>query len=160
MILNQVQPFHRSMLQEVLDTFDLQYLVDKDGDFVVLMRQEGLSGLAILHFVVSGVQGEVLSIMAQVENLPPFPEQELLEKANAWNAEYRWPRAFVKEGRLYLDFHVDLEAGIHPGLLRDMVGRVVAGVGQFMAWMEGKDLGGLFLRLLGSFNPGQESLEC
>ncbi|ADH65177.1 hypothetical protein Mesil_3365 (plasmid) [Allomeiothermus silvanus DSM 9946] len=160
MILNQVQPFNRSMLQEVLDTFDLHYLVDKDGDFVVLMRQEGLSGLAILHFVVSGVQGEVFSIVAQVENLPPFPEQELLEKANAWNAGYRWPRAFVKGGRVYLDFHLDLEAGIHPGLLRDMVGRVVAGVGQFVAWMEGKDLGGLFLQLLGSFNSAEESLEC
>lgn len=159
MILNQVQPFNRLMLQEVLDTFDLHYLVDKDGDFVALMRQEGLSGLVILHFVVLGVQGEVFSIMARVENLPPFPEQELLEKANAWNAKHRWPRAFVKGGRVYLDFHVDLEAGIHPGLLRDMVGRVVAGVGQFVAWMEGKDLGGLFLQLLGSFNPAEESLE-
>jgi hypothetical protein len=160
MILNQVQPFHRSMLQEVLDTFDLHYLVDKDGDFVVLMRQEGLSGLAILHFVVSGVRGEVFSIMAHLENLPPFPEQALLHKVNAWNVKHRWPRAFVKGGRVYLDFHVDLEAGIHPGLLRDMVGRVVAGVGQFVAWMEGKDLGELFLHLLGSFNPGEESLEC
>jgi len=160
MILNQVQPFNRSMLQGVLDTFDLHYLMDKDGDCVVLMRQEGLSGLVILHCVVSGLQGEVFSMMAQVENLPPFAEQELLEKANAWNAERRWPRAFVKGGRVYLDFHVDLGAGIHPGLLRDMVGRVVAGVGQFVAWMEGKDLGELFLQLLGSFNPVEESLEC
>ncbi|MGC8876863.1 hypothetical protein [Thermus sp.] len=50
--------------------------------------------------------------------------------------ERRWPRAFVRKGKLHLDYHWDLEQGIHPGLLRDLLLGVIMGTGMFLLWLE------------------------
>ncbi len=62
---------------------------------------------------------------------------EALGKANEWNATRRWPRAFVKDGHFFLDFHLDLEKGVHKELLKDVVATVLAGVSQFLLWLGG-----------------------
>ncbi len=45
----------------------------------------------------------------------------------------------MRKGKLHLDYHWDLEQGIHPGLLRDLLLGVIMGTGMFLLWLEGME---------------------
>jgi hypothetical protein len=38
-----------------------------------------------------------------------------------------------------LDFHLDLEKGVHRELLKDIILTLLAGISQFLVWLEGRD---------------------
>jgi len=134
-----VEPISRALLQGVLEETDLKYMVDKDGDFVLLIGDEKARATAIVVIALQGPRKQILTVMARVENTPSLSRADWLEKVNLWNAKKRWPRAFLAGDRLTLDFHLNLEKGVHRELLKDIILTVLAGISQFLVWIEGRD---------------------
>ncbi|MGC8905248.1 YbjN domain-containing protein [Thermus sp.] len=132
----QIRPLTQEYVRETLKGFGLTVLTDPDGDSLVILGDERLQAHALMIFAVD--RGKVLSYLGQVENVF-LDENTALLKANQWNDERRWPRAFVRKGKLHLDYHWDLEQGIHPGLLRDLLLGVIMGTGKFLLWLEGME---------------------
>ena len=133
MTQTQIRPLTQEYVRETLKDFGLKVLTDPDGDSLVLLGDERVQARVFMIFAVD--RGKVLSYMGQVENVF-LDENTALLKANEWNDEHRWPRAFVRKGKLHLDYHWDLEQGIHPGLLRDLLFSVIMGTTQFLLWLE------------------------
>ena len=129
-----IRPLTREYVRETLTGLGLKVLTDPDGDALVILGNERARGVVFMVFAVNA-KG-VLSYVGQVQNVS-LDEGEALSRANAWNSERRWPRAFVRKGKLYLDYHWDLEQGVHPQLLRDLLLAVIAGTDQFLRWLEG-----------------------
>lgn len=130
-----IQPLTREHVREILEGLDLKVLTDPDGDPMVILADERVKALAFAAFAVS--PGQVLSYMAQVQGAPNWTEEEALRRVNAWNAERRWPRAFLRGGKIHLDYHWALEEGVHPALLRDLLFNTLAGTVQFLLWLDG-----------------------
>lgn len=132
----QIRPLTQEYVRETLKSFGLKVLTDPDGDSLVILGNERVQAHALMIFAVD--RGKVLSYMGQVENVF-LDENTALLKANEWNDKRRWPRAFVRKGKLHLDYHWDLEQGIHPELLRDLLLSVIMGTGKFLLWLEGME---------------------
>lgn len=135
--MDGIGPLSRQRVGEVLRELGLRFLTDADGDFVLLCKEDAANSMAMVMVSVQGSEDEILAIQAMVQNAPPLSSGEALGKANEWNATRRWPRAFVKDGHFFLDFHLDLEKGVHKELLKDVVATVLAGVSQFLLWLGG-----------------------
>lgn len=131
-----IRPLSREYVRETLREFGLNVLTDSDGDLLVILADKRVRGKAFMAFTVG--PGGVLGYIGQVQSVP-LDEATALLKANEWNARRRWPRAFVRDGELYLDYHWDLEHGIHPGLLRDLLLSVISGTAHFLLWLEGME---------------------
>jgi len=129
-----IRPLTREYVRETLTGLGLKVLTDPDGDALVILGNERARGVAFMVFAVD--HKGVLSYIGQVQNVS-LDEGRALIKANTWNSERRWPRAFVRKGKLYLDYHWDLEQGVHPQLLKDLLVSAIAGTHQFLLWLEG-----------------------
>lgn len=130
-----IRPLTREYVRQILEGLGLKVLTDPDGDPMVILADERVRTIAFAAFEVSS--GQVLGYIAQVQGAPDWTEEEALRRVNAWNAERRWPRAFLREGKIHLDYHWDLEEGIHPALLRDLLFNALAGTVQFLLWLDG-----------------------
>ncbi|RMH55861.1 MAG: hypothetical protein D6684_06575 [Deinococcus-Thermus bacterium] len=107
----------------------LRPFLDPDGDSVLILQSPQGEAMAL---VVVGWQKEVLVVQARVEGL----EGVSTLQTNAWNAQRRWPRAWVQEGRVHLDFQVLLWGDLGRGLLASILLPVIAAIGEFLEWIE------------------------
>ncbi|KHG64367.1 hypothetical protein QT17_12750 [Thermus sp. 2.9] len=103
--------------------------LDPEGNTVLLFKESGGEALALVGV---GWQSEeaILVLQARVEGLGEFSPS----LANAWNAAKRWPRAWVREGGVVLDFQVFLPGEVDVELLGSLLLPVLAGVGEFLSW--------------------------
>jgi hypothetical protein len=142
-----VVPLTRELVREFLEERGLNYMVDKDGDFVVLFKTPYPQHL-VASFILDGRQKEVLQILIRVIPSPSMEEAEALRLVNAWNAEKRWPRAFYREGGLYLDWSKDWERGVTPAILARTCDQVLVGAFLFVEKLNGGDPASALLRAL------------
>jgi len=136
----EVVPLTRELVREYLEEEDFRYLVDRDGDFLVILKTPYPQKLFAL-FAVTGRKGEILQILIHVDPSPPMEEAEALRLVNAWNSEKRWPRAFYKDGVFYLDWNEDWETGVTPAILAHTCDRVLQGAHLFLEELNGEGRG-------------------
>jgi hypothetical protein len=133
----EVVPFTRDLVKEFLEEADLKYLVDRDGDFVVFFDTPYPQRL-LVQFILGGSKKEILQIAIRVDPSPPMEETEALKLVNSWNLRKRWPRAFYKGGKFYLDWSEDWETGVTPAILANTCLRVLAGANLFVDELNGQ----------------------
>jgi hypothetical protein len=143
----EVVPLTHELVREFLEERKLNYMVDKDGDFVVIFETPYPQHL-FTSFILDGPQKQVLQILIRVAPTPPIGEVEALRLVNAWNAEKRWPRAFYRDQDLYLDWSEDWEVGVTPAILAHTCDQVIVGAHLFLEKLNGEDLASAFLRML------------
>jgi len=143
----EVVPLTHELVREFLEERRLNYMVDKDGDFVVLFETPYPQHL-VASFILDGHQKEVLQILIRVVPAPSVGEVEILRLVNAWNAEKRWPRAFYRDGDLFLDWSEDWEFGVTPAILARTCDQVIVGAHLFLEKLNGQDLVSAILRAL------------
>jgi hypothetical protein len=143
----EVVPLTHELVREFLEERKLNYMVDKDGDFVVLFETPYPQHL-VASFILDGRQKEVLQILIRVVPAPSMGEVEALKLVNGWNAEKRWPRAFYRDGDLYLDWSEDWEYGVTPAILARTCDQVLVGAHLFLERLNGQDLASVLLRML------------
>ena len=145
----EVVPLTRELVREYLEERRLNYTVDKDGDFVVLLQTPYPQWL-VINLILDGPQNEVLQILIQVVPTPSMGEAEALKLVNAWNAHKRWPRALYRSGNLYPDRSEDREFGVTPATLARTCDQVIVGAHLFLEKLNGESLVGALLRALRS----------
>ncbi|HAZ64432.1 MAG TPA: hypothetical protein DCZ72_12610 [Armatimonadetes bacterium] len=134
-----VERFSLRMVQAALDANGWQYEVDDDGDYRVGFANEDIQ--VAVYPMVRGNDNDLLSLMATSPLYWSDTERNpLIEACNEWNAERRWPTAYLmadSDGdlRISLDWHVDLSPGVHHELLLDMINTFVATAMGFWEWM-------------------------
>jgi len=139
MLQGVVEPISRTLIQGILEEMDVKYMVDKDGDFVFFFKDEMARATAIVMISLQGPREQILTVMARVENTPSLSRADWLEKVNLWNAKKRWPRALLAGDHLTLDFHLNLDKGVHRELLKDIIFTLLGGITQFLVWLEGRN---------------------
>ena len=78
---------------------------DSEGDPKISGRMQGVRYTVFFYDCKEGA--ECLSIQLSTGYVDPFT----VEKANAWNAKYRWVKAYEKEGSNFR-MDVDFEGGV------------------------------------------------
>lgn len=151
----EVVPLTRGLVKEFLEEKNLKYLVDGDGDFVVIFETPHPQGLFV-QFILGGLKTEILQIAIHVAPSPPMEETEALKLVNSWNLRRRWPRAFYKGGEFYLDWSEDWETGVAPAILAHTCDRVLVGACLFLEELNGQGQG-LLGALLKALFKGREN---
>uniref|UniRef100_A0A7C5RE15 YbjN domain-containing protein n=1 Tax=Thermus caliditerrae TaxID=1330700 RepID=A0A7C5RE15_9DEIN len=147
----QMEPLSQERIDRHLKRMGLKVLKNpEDGQSLVLLKED-TRATALVVVAAEGSDSHILSVIAKIENVPPLGTEELLKRANDWNNEHRWPRAFVGEGGLYADFHVDLEKGVSEEQLRNFLLTAFLSLSRLLRWLEGMGEPDLvqLLRLLG-----------
>ncbi|WP_053043517.1 type III secretion system chaperone family protein [Thermus filiformis] len=135
-----IRPFDRERIGEALRAAGISFFRGEEGQFLVLVGSRMTPYSAVVTLSAEGVDGDVLAVRALVRGVVGLSREEALEKANAWNKGRRWPRAYVDDdGDLMLDFHLDMEEGIHTPFLARTVQTVLTGVELFTLWLDGKE---------------------
>ena len=139
-----VQPFTREMIKHYLQSREMKYLTDSDGDFQLGFEVSEITGCRLTIYL--WVQGKDLNIYAiKVRTSRDIPEADwgrVTYVCNRWNAEHRWPKAFldVREvegagsGDIVLEQHLDLGPGIHQELFDDLTNTILAAAVSFWVW--------------------------
>jgi hypothetical protein len=133
----EVVPLTRDLVKEFLEEQNLPYLVDRDGDFVVIFDTPYPQRL-LVHFLLDGLKKELLQINIRVIPSPPMEETEALKLVNSWNSTKIWPRAFYKGGEFYLDWTEDWETGVTPAILATTCLRILVGAEVFLEELNGQ----------------------
>jgi hypothetical protein len=121
--------FDDSMIETCLKAFNVRYLKDSDGDYVVQFAYSDDKKCELqLYLIRQGQKHEVLT--ARVSTDAQIPAAEMgaaLYFCNSWNREKLWPKTYVvynegnDYGRIECDMCIDLEQGIHQELFDDFV---------------------------------------
>jgi hypothetical protein len=133
-----VQEFDRKMVKSFLESADLHYLTDSDGDFRIdLPADDDVKCDLEVWLLISDEQEEILSIMIRSDKRIPRQEQgRALLLCNTWNADNYWPTAYLdtEEGSIVLDRAIDFEKGVHQELLDDFVLGTIGTAMTFWQW--------------------------
>jgi hypothetical protein len=135
----EVVPFTRDLVKEFLEEAGMEYFVDRDGDFMVILDTPYPQRLFV-RFILGGSKKEVLQISIHVNPSPSMEETEALKLVNSWNSITRWPKAFYKGGNFYLDWGEYWETGVTPAILAYTCLKVIAGAELFVDVLNGQDL--------------------
>jgi len=127
----EVVPLTLDLVKEFLEEKDLKYLVDEDGDLVLIFKTPYPQNL-FAHFVLGKLQEGILQILIRVAPSPPIEETEALKLVNTWNSTKRWPKAFYRDGDFYLEWSEDWETGVTPAILAHTCDRVLVGAHLFL----------------------------
>lgn len=125
-----VKDFNHDMIEGYLKAKDLNYLRDRDGDFVVQFGGSSKTGCNLeLMIQVEGSHKQILVV--RIIGQRPIPKSDwgrVVMLCNDWNRKSRWPKAFLyyegpnaAEGKIMLEEQIDLGTGIHQELLNDFI---------------------------------------
>jgi hypothetical protein len=127
-------------ITSALKGFDLHYLVDEDGDVMASFSTE--AGVCQMWFIV-GQQGDLdcQSILDRTIESDQCPR--VLSMLNAWNRDYRMPKAFLRcddngRGRIVSQQSFPLASGVDDELLLNLLGVTIVVNGQFVSWIAGE----------------------
>ncbi len=130
--MQTIETFNREMIRRYLEERNVNFLTDRDGDFVVFFETEpGLPDLMV-HFMVGGLFEEILSVRAKLMPTPPLNGEVCLNLVNNWNVERRWPKAVYRQGEIGLEWDIDLERGVHYPLLAHLCDILMVATHQFL----------------------------
>jgi hypothetical protein len=129
-------------LAEMLERLDIRYLTDGDGSLLALWERH-----AVL-FTLEGPTDEILVMRVRPHaTVPPDWAERSYQVVNEWNHTRRFYKAYVGDptdrGQLpiYAEIQVPLLAGVHDGLLLELIDCAAAVAMSFVDWLH--DEGGL-----------------
>jgi hypothetical protein len=139
-----VRKFDQDMIKKYLKAFNLKYLIDSDGDFLVQFSYTDEWGTALkVYLILAGTQKDVYAIKVYSDTrIPKKDWSRALDLCNTWNKEKRWPKACLHvdnpatdtSGMIVVEQHIDLEKGIHQELFNDYTSTILMGAFQFWEW--------------------------
>lgn len=140
----QIKPLSQERIGRALRALGInKMMVDEKLGFLFIWGKHPSSNL--LALVTVGMKGAeqgnpVLAVLGRIIGLAPTDPNELLARANEWNKSMPWPRAYVVEGKLWVDYRVDLKEGVSESQLRNFLETFFASLSLFFTWIEGEDV--------------------
>jgi hypothetical protein len=141
-----VEQFGHSMIETFLDESELQYLRDRDGDFVVEFGyDEEILGHPRFLLAVTGDDSEQYCLRGDTMRRIVRPDWDrMLRLCNEWNALYKMPKVYFEvddpntstTGRVVCEQWLNLESGVHQELVNQMTGTFFSACFGFWRWME------------------------
>lgn len=132
-----IKPLEQATVREALQDLGFTPSCEEEGVFKMGLRVQAAKAYALTFFSLEGRKNGVLVVRARILDMPPKDGRELLELANAWNRNHRWPRASVVGEELALDHQLDVTEGITLKQLRRFLYVVIQGMAAFLEWLEG-----------------------
>lgn len=140
-----VKQFDRSMIENYLKKKDLNFLRDRDGDFIVnFSYDEDIGCETSVFFMVAGDKNNIYTVQVLPDKVIPKSQWgNALMLCNTWNKERRWPKVFLNienlendtTAKIFLQENIDLGEGIHQELLDDYTETVLVAAIEFLKWM-------------------------
>jgi tetratricopeptide (TPR) repeat protein len=130
-----VYRFERELIKTYLKKNEMKYLQDSEGDFVLKFDYDPQINCELtVYLMVSGKNQNIYSISIRSnKRIPREKWNDAFFICNQWNLHSRWPSAFFvirneedKYGFIVLEYHLDLEAGIHQQLLDNITSEMIA----------------------------------
>ncbi len=141
-----IEPFGRTMIETFLEESELQFLRDRDGDFVVEFGyDEEIQGHPRFLFATSGDDQEQFCMRGDTMRRIPRPDWDrLLRLCNEWNALYKMPKVYFEvddpntstTGRVVCEQWLNLEPGIHQELVSHLTSTFFSACFSFWRWLE------------------------
>ena len=143
-----VQKFDRTMIEKFMQSHQLRYLVDSDGNYILEIDYTEKMGCAIKNFLsIDGVNKDVYRIISVSDRRIAKGEWgKAVLLCNTWNMERLYQKAYLRIrdndtfGTIVLENSLDLEQGIHQELLDDFTMITLSGAIVFWEWTH-KDRG-------------------
>jgi uncharacterized Zn-finger protein len=144
--MGYVEPFSQAMIEAFLDDDGLNYLRDRDGDFIVQFGyDEEIEGHPRFLLAVSGDDQEQYCLRGDTfQRIPRSDWDRMLRLCNEWNALYKMPKVYLEiddpntstTGRVVGEQWIDLEAGVHQELVNQLTGTFFSACFGFWRWLK------------------------
>jgi uncharacterized Zn-finger protein len=144
-----VEKFGHAMIEAFLDDGELQYLRDRDGDFVVEFGyDEEISGHPRFLLAISGDDGEQYCMRGDaLRRVQRADWDRTLRLCNEWNSLYKMPKVYFDvddpnastTGRVVCEQWLNLEPGIHQELFNQLTNTFFSSCFGFWRWLERQD---------------------
>jgi hypothetical protein len=144
-----VESFGRSLIEAFLDDGDLEYLRDRDGDFVVEFGyDEEISGHPRFLLAASGDDDEQYCMRGDtMRRIPRTDWDRMLRLCNEWNSLYKMPKVYFEvddpntstTGRIVCEQWLNLESGVHQELVNQLTRTFFSACFGFWRWLEQQD---------------------
>jgi hypothetical protein len=140
------ESFSHSMIEAFLEEDGLQYLRDRDGDFIVQFGyDEEIEGHPRFLLAASGEDQEQFCLRGDtLKRIPRSDWDRMLRLCNEWNAHYKMPKVYLEvddpnadaTGRIVCEQWIDLEPGIHQELVNHLTGTFFSACFGFWRWLD------------------------
>jgi hypothetical protein len=154
-----VEGFDHSMIEAFLEDGQLQYLRDRDGDFIVEFGYDDeIAGHPRFLLAAAGEEKDQYCLRGDtLRRIPRADWDRVLRLCNEWNAEYKMPKVYFEvedpntstTGRIVCEQWLNLQAGIHQELLNQLTSTFFSACFSFWRWWERQDA----LQSLGDPDP-------
>ena len=141
-----VEAFSHAMIETFLDEDGLQYLRDRDGDFVVQFGyDEEVDGHPRFLLAIAGDAEEQYCLRGDtLRRIPRSDWDRLIRLCNEWNAHYKMPKVYFEvddpnastTGRVVCEQWIDLEMGVHQQLVNHLTSTFFSSCFGFWRWLE------------------------
>ncbi|WP_422926727.1 YbjN domain-containing protein [Singulisphaera sp. PoT] len=144
-----VESFGRSMIEAFLEENELQFLRDRDGDFVVEFGyDEEISGHPRFLLAASGDDDEQYCLRGEsMRRVPRIDWDRVLHLCNEWNSLYKMPKVYLEiddpntstSGRVVCEQWLNLESGVHQEFVNEVTKTFFSACFGFWRWLERQD---------------------
>jgi Putative bacterial sensory transduction regulator len=144
-----IRPFDRDMIKVHLDSREMQYDVDDDGDFQFGVKVNEEDELTLAIFLgAEGTNEDILVVRAiAMAAIPREMWMPVMSACNQWNLERRYPKAYLAvggdpslpetQGEVHLEGQYPLGAGVTQPLVDDLISETVSSSLAYWQWMPG-----------------------
>jgi hypothetical protein len=147
--IGYVESFGRSMIEAFLEADSLNFLRDRDGDFIVQFGfDEEIGGHPRFLLAAVGDDQEQYCLRGETyRRVPRADWDRAMRLCNEWNALYKMPKAYLEiddpntsaSGRVICEQWVDLEAGAHQELVNSLTSTFFSACFGFWRWLVRQD---------------------
>jgi len=141
-----VYAFDRGRILSYLEASGWRWLTDQAGDFRVEFAYSDDTGGELSLWLTAGGDSELIYevVVQSTRRIAKADWQKAIEVCNRWNAEQRWPTAYLaipedesaSSAPILLERHIDLTFGIHQDLLDDFTRDTFNGSLKFWRWAQ------------------------
>jgi len=144
-----VESFGHAMIEAFLEEDGLEYLRDRDGDFIVQFGyDEEIEGHPRFLLAASGDDQEQFCLRGDtLRRIPRSDWDRMLRLCNEWNTHYKMPKAYFEvddpnadaTGRVVCEQWLDLGVGVHQELVNHLAGTFFSSCFGFWRWLDRQD---------------------
>ena len=141
-----VDSFGHHMIEAFLEEDGLNFLRDRDGDFIVQFGyDDDIEGHPRFLLAVAGEDHEQYCLRGDtLSRVPRGDWDRSLKLCNEWNALYKMPKVYFEvddpnksaTGRIVCEQWIDLEAGVHQELVNQFTSTFFSACFGFWRWLE------------------------